>query len=172
MRWLFTARQQGSPQEPRAEHCSASVRGGHHSGWRRAPTGSQGCHRVWWLRQSSAPVSHCVKTNPQMRKHLMSAAGARAWCGVDGEVLMAEAREQPGPMPCWHRAPGRTCAGHRGTGGWAGCPMGWHRPAVLQGSRRAWGQCCRVLGLGMGSVALIPLESSPRFEWDAKGAVC
>ncbi|XP_019326835.1 PREDICTED: carbohydrate-responsive element-binding protein [Aptenodytes forsteri] len=32
-------------------------------------------------------------------------AGAGAQCGVDGEVLMAEAREQPSPVPCWHHAP-------------------------------------------------------------------
>ncbi|XP_056362566.1 carbohydrate-responsive element-binding protein isoform X2 [Oenanthe melanoleuca] len=32
-------------------------------------------------------------------------AGAGLWCEADGEVLKAKAREQSGPVPCWHRAP-------------------------------------------------------------------
>ncbi|XP_072793374.1 carbohydrate-responsive element-binding protein isoform X3 [Taeniopygia guttata] len=37
------------------------------------------------------------------RKPLETGAGVR--CEADGRVLMAEAREQSGPVPCWHRAP-------------------------------------------------------------------
>lgn len=91
----------------------------------------------------------------------MSAAGARAWCGADEEVLMAETREQPGLMPCWPRAPGRTHAGHQGAGGWAGIPTGWHHPAALQDSPRAWGQRWRVFGLGAGSVAQPLCRAAP-----------
>lgn len=100
-------------QQPRAELHRAGMRGGHHG-----VTGLSVCRVVW---QSSVPVSQCLQTNPQMRKHLVSAVGAGVQYEADAEVLMAEAREQPGPVPCWHRAPGRICAGHWG---WAVCPMG------------------------------------------------
>lgn len=50
---------------------------------------------------------------------------------------MTEAREQPGPVPCWHHAPGRICAGHWG---WAVHPTGWQYPVVLQSSPQSLGQ--------------------------------
>lgn len=63
----------------------------------------------------------------------MFVAGAGAWCGADGEVLMADAREQRGPRPCWHCTPGRTHTGHWGAGGSADIPGGGITPP-----------CCRV----------------------------
>lgn len=95
--------------------------------------------------QSSVPVSQCLQTNPQMRKHLVSAAGAGVRCEADGEVLMAEAREQSGPVPCRHRAPGRIGAAHWG---WTVHPMGWQGPAALQGSPQSLGRLLEGLWVG------------------------
>lgn len=72
-------------QKPHAELHTAGMWGGHHG-----VTGLSLRGVVW---QSSVPVSQCLQTNPQMRKHLVSAAGAGVWREADGEVLMAEARE-------------------------------------------------------------------------------
>lgn len=81
----------------------------------------------------------------------MSPAGAGAWCGADGEVLMAEAREQPSAVPelCWHRTPGRTCSGYWVTGAklassWGGITLQYRRaclePRVSAGGFCIWEQ--------------------------------
>ncbi|XP_039419045.1 carbohydrate-responsive element-binding protein isoform X5 [Corvus cornix cornix] len=91
-------------QQPRAGLHRAGMRGGHHG-----VTGLSLCRVV---RQSSVPVSQRLQTNPQMRKHLVSVAGTGVWYEADGEVLMAEAREQLDPVPCCHHAP-EMFTGHR-----------------------------------------------------------
>lgn len=62
-------RQLGSKDHPAAlcRTTQGRMRGGHHR-----VTGLSLCWVVW---QSSVPVSQCLQTNPQMRKHLVSAAG-------------------------------------------------------------------------------------------------
>lgn len=124
-------------QQPRAELHRAGMWGGYHG-----VTGLSLCGVVW---QSSVPVSQCLQTNPQMRKHLVSAAGAGVRCEADGQVLMAEAREQSSPVPGWHCVSGRIGAGHWG---WTVCPMGWQCPAALQGSPQSLGQVLRGLWVG------------------------
>lgn len=77
----------------------------------------------------------------------MSPVGAGAWCGADGEVLMAEARDQPGAVPelCWHRAPGRTRSGRWVTGArlassWGGITL-QHCRARREPRASAGGSC-------------------------------
>lgn len=124
-------------QQPRAELDRAGKWGRHHE-----VTGLSLCGVVW---QSSVPVSQCLQTNPQMRKHLVFAAGAGVRCEADGRVLMAEAREQSGPVPCWRHAPGRISSGHWG---WAVCPLGWQCSTALQGSPQSLGQVLKGLWVG------------------------
>lgn len=50
-------------QQPRAKLCRAGMWGGHHG-----VTGLS----LW----RGVPVSQCLQTNPQMRKHFVSVAGA------------------------------------------------------------------------------------------------
>ncbi|XP_053817059.1 carbohydrate-responsive element-binding protein isoform X13 [Vidua chalybeata] len=50
-------------------------------------------------------ISDRGKTIVPQRKRKPLETGAGARCEADGQVLMAEAREQSGPVPCWHRAP-------------------------------------------------------------------
>lgn len=81
---------------------------------------------------------------------------------------MAEAREQPSPVPecCWHCAPGRTCTGALGPGCWGGMTP-WHcralpEPRASNGVSQPWEQA-----LQQGS-----LESSLVLEQNAEGMVC
>lgn len=114
--------------QPHAKLHRAGMLGGHHG-----VTGLSLCEVVW---QSSVPVSQCLQTNLQMRKHFVSVVGARERSEANGGVLMAGMREQSSPVPCWQHAPGRISAGHWG---WAVCPMGWQYPAAQQGSSQILG---------------------------------
>ncbi|NWZ41842.1 MLXPL protein, partial [Brachypodius atriceps] len=121
----------------------AGMWGGHHG-----VTGLSLCEVVW---QSSVPVSQCLQTNPQMRKHFVSVAGAGERCEADGGVLMAGVREQSSPVPCWQHAPGRIAAGHWGWAVWAGAPCLHEAPENIPVVKRT-GSSSRGASLFSGAI--------------------
>ncbi|XP_064533782.1 carbohydrate-responsive element-binding protein isoform X6 [Pseudopipra pipra] len=74
-----------------------AVRGGH-----RGVTGLSPC-RVALVELSACQSEPASQPPNEEASRVRGGSGAR--CGADGEVLMAEAREQPSPVPRWHRAP-------------------------------------------------------------------